>query len=88
MVNAVASQALAEIANLKSGRTSFSAYGYIPGRPFGDYAAEQIAQQVQRGEAPIIAHVRSVAIGVVDPENVKSLKTPRIEDTSLPGVKV
>ena len=87
MLNAVESQALAEAANLLRRVTSFSAYGYVPGRPFGEYASEQVAQQVMRGEASIVAHVRSVGARVVDPENVASLSTARIEDTSLPGVK-
>jgi hypothetical protein len=88
MVNAVASQALAEAANLVPGSSkSFSAYGYRPGRPFAEYAAEQIAQQAMNGEAPIIAHMKAVAAGAVDADNVTGLKTPRIEDTSLPGVK-
>lgn len=87
MVNAVASQALAEATNAITGSTSFSAYGYRPGKPFGEYAAEQIAQQAMRGEAPIVAHMRSLGPGVVDPDNTASLGTSRIEDTSLPGVK-
>jgi hypothetical protein len=87
MVNAIASQALEAATNLALNSTSFSAYGYVPGKPFGEYGAEQIAQQVMRGEAAIVAHVASVSVGAVDADNVTSLKTPRIEDTSLPGVK-
>ena len=88
MVNAVKSQALEEAANLLPGSSkSFSAYGYRPGKPFAEYGAEQIAQQAMRGEAPIVAHMSSVAVGAVDPDNVAGLKTARIEDTSLPGVK-
>jgi hypothetical protein len=87
MINAVESQALAEATNLLRGSKSFSAYGYVPGRPFGEYASEQIAQQVMRGEAAIVAHVRSASARAVDPGNVASLSTARIEDTSMPGVK-
>jgi peptidoglycan hydrolase-like protein with peptidoglycan-binding domain len=87
MENAVASQGLAEAANLLAGVSSFSAYGYRPGKPFGEYAAEQIAQQAQRGEAAIISHMKGVAAWAVDGDNDTSLKTPRIEDTSSPGVK-
>jgi putative peptidoglycan binding protein len=88
MVNAIASQALEEAANLVPGSSkSFSAYGYRPGKPFAEYAAEQVAQQAMRGEAPIIAHMKAVGPGAVDPDNVTGLKKPQIEDTSLPGVK-
>ena len=87
MVNAVASQAMAEAVNLAAGVSSFSAYGYRPGKPFGEYAAEQIAQQAQRGEAPIVSHMKGVAAWAVDSDNDTSLATPRVEDTSLPGVK-
>ena len=88
MQNAVESQLLEEAANLLPGSSkSFSAYGYIPGRPFAEYAAEQIAQQAMRGEAPIVTHMAAVAALAVDPDNVAGLKMARIEDTSLPGVK-
>jgi peptidoglycan hydrolase-like protein with peptidoglycan-binding domain len=87
MKNAVASQALAEAVNLAASSTSFSAYGYRPGKPFGDYGAEQIAQQAERGEPAILSHLKGVAAFVVDADNETSLKTARIEDTSSPGVK-
>ena len=88
MVNAVASQALEEAANKAAGVTSFSAYAYRPGKAFIEYAAEQIAQQVENGEAAIVAHVRSVPPRAIDPANVVSLTVPRIEDTASPGVKI
>lgn len=62
-------------------------YCYVPGKPFGEYGAEQIAQQVQRGEAAIRAHVKSVAVGAVDPDNVTSLATPRGEPPGTAGRK-
>ena len=83
MSNCVGSQKLAEL--LGGGH---SAYAYVPGKPFGEYAGEQIAQQVQRGEAPIIAHVSGVAPHRVDAENVNSLKAFRFEDTTKAGVKI
>jgi hypothetical protein len=54
-----------------------SAYWYIPDKPFGQYAAEQIADQVENGEPPIVTHVRSRAVRFHDPFNIESLKTPR-----------
>jgi hypothetical protein len=67
----------------------FSAYAYLrPGKAFGDYAAEQIAQQVQNGEAPIVSHVSSVAAGAIDKDNETSLGTARIENRFNPLVKI
>ena len=57
-----------------------SAYAYIPGKPFAEYGAEQIAEQVEDSyngtgsPTPAVArHVRSVAAGVADPDNERSL---------------
>ena len=83
MANCVGSQKIAEA--LGGGN---SAYAYIPGKPFGEYAGEQIAQQVMRGEAPIVAHVKSVAVRTIDPDNLLSLKSFRFEDATKPGVKM
>ena len=94
MSNSVKSQAMAGAANLamsallKKKVTSFSAYGYRPGKKFSEYAAEQIAQQAMNGETAIIAHMKAVAPGKVDPENDTGLSTPQIEDTSVSGVKI
>jgi len=79
MGNSLASQAGA-------GAAGGDAYCYIPGKPFGDYAAEQIAQQVENGVAPIIAHIASVGAGARDPENERSLLLPRWETRGAPGV--
>ena len=64
----------------------FSAYVFTPGKTFGEYAAEQIANAVEHGDGAIIAHVRSVGVGVVDGANVTSLATSRIGDRRTPGV--
>lgn len=80
MANSIASQGAAYAAG-------GDAYCYIPGKPFGDYGAEQIAEQVENGEAPIITHVSSVAAGATDSENVRSLNLPRWEKRGAPGVK-
>lgn len=46
-----------------------NAYCYVPGRAFGAYAAEQIAQQAQHGVAAITDHMRAVFPGVPDAAN-------------------
>ena len=38
----------------------FSTYAYVPGKPFGEYGAEQIANSVEHGETPIVSHVAGV----------------------------
>jgi hypothetical protein len=80
MVNSLASQAAAAVAG-------GDAYCYVPGKFFGLYAAEQIAEQVEKGEAPIRAHVASVGAGAVDPANLLSLAVPRWETPGAPGVR-
>ncbi len=75
------------------------AYAYVPGGFFGDYAGEQIAQQVENslsgaglsaravaGAAAIRAHVRSVRARDADPENVRSLSQVRYAFENTPGV--
>lgn len=66
----------------------YSPYAYEPGKKFSEYAGEQIAQQVQRNEAAITAHIKSVAAGKHDPDNALSLSTPRIEDRRKATVKI
>lgn len=66
----------------------FSPYAYEPGNSFGDYGAEQIAQQVQRNESAIVTHVKSVAAGKHDASNATSLATPRIADRRKSTVKI
>jgi hypothetical protein len=94
MSNSIKSQAMAEASNLalsvllKKEVKAFSAYAYRPGKKFSQYAAEQIAQQAMNGETAIVAHMKAVAAGKVDPENDTGLSTSQIEDTRSPGVKV
>jgi hypothetical protein len=64
-----------------------SAYYYIPDKPFGDYAAEQIADQVENGEPPIVAHVRSRYVRFKDSLNSKSLETARSQSRTAKGAK-
>ncbi len=65
----------------------FSPYAYVPGKPFGEYCAEQIASQVEDNEPSISAYVKSVTRGQPDSLNAMSLSTARAEDRRKPGVK-
>lgn len=102
MENCVACQAAALLVNRKIGRTDesvrshpsypenypYSAYAYERGKSFGDYGGEQIAKQIEKGEAPIRDHVIGIAAGANDSDNKTSLATTniRIEDRRLPTV--
>lgn len=94
MKNAVRSQAEAELAALRGGaHATASAYKFTPGRPFREYAAEQIAEQVEwfyadralgdkryKGWGTRTAPIVKhirSAAPVADPENIASLKTWR-----------
>jgi hypothetical protein len=70
MWNSIESQKLADA-------RGESAYWYVKGSPFGENAAEQIADQVENGEPLIVSHIRSRAVRFKDPLNIDSLKTPR-----------
>jgi Domain of unknown function (DUF4157) len=80
MINSVESQAAAAIVGGDS-------YCYIPGKAFGLYAAEQIAESVENGEPAIISHMASAAAGVPDLQNILSLSLPRWETRGAPGVR-
>jgi len=93
MACAVANQAAAAAAQAAASAlgltTKFSAYGYVPGRPFAGYGAEQIAQQVENGETPIISHVKAMAPLLPSASNVLSLgNNTAFEDLLKPGVKI
>lgn len=77
MVNSVLSQAAG----------GSGAYCYRPGRWFGFYGAEQIAQQAERGVAPIVAHMKSTSPGIPDIGNIASLSVPRWETRGTTGVR-
>jgi hypothetical protein len=110
-VNAARSSTAGKIVGALSGVTGLlltsgpvlgpaDAYSYVPGKRFGDYGGEQIAEQIedfvnpptsltatQRTQiAAIVGHVKSVAAGTRDPENERSLGTVRYEHKSTPGV--
>jgi hypothetical protein len=80
--NSLSSQALASAAG-----GAASPYCYVPGKSFGSYGAEQIAQQVERGEPAIRAHVSSVGVSAWDLANIASLSVPRWETRGAPGVR-
>jgi hypothetical protein len=79
MSNSLGSQAAAAAAG-------GDAYCFVPGKPFGRYAAEQIANQVEKGVPGIVSHVAGVAPGAFDLDNVLSLSLPRWETRGAPGV--
>lgn len=78
MANSIASQALASA-------SGGSAYCYIPGKPFNQYAAEQLAEQAEDGVTAIRSHMNSVASGAIDPD--LNLLVPRWEMPGSPGVR-
>jgi hypothetical protein len=91
LVNSLASQAQAKAFNLAVGSSEtlfpFSPYAYIPGKAFSEYAAEQIAKQVEKGVAPIVAHIANVAVGARDTDNEIGLATERCENKTKAGVE-
>ncbi|MDN5794386.1 MAG: DUF4157 domain-containing protein [Intrasporangium sp.] len=80
MVNSVASQAAASVAG-------GDPYCYVAGKPFGLYAAEQVAESAENGEPAIVSHMSSVPAGLPDPANIVSLGIPRWETRGAPGVR-
>ena len=73
--NSLASMQMAE-----KGKTSAYWYQVVPEKPFDQYAAEQIADQVENGESRIVAHVRSRYRRFKDPLNEESLRHPRVQE--------
>jgi hypothetical protein len=88
MVNAVASQALESANNALDQTDKWSAYAYKPGKDFGDYGAEQIAQMVANGETAIIDRVRSASTWSVDSTLLSDPTRPFVENKSHAGVKI
>ncbi len=85
MVNAIASQALEALSNDAIGADVFSAYAYVPGRPFSEYGAEQMAQAAANGDKDVVKHVQSIPMNAIDPSLL--LLIPRVEDWTQPGVQ-
>ena len=65
----------------------FSAYAYKPGLRLGEYAAEQMANAVEHGEAGVVSHVKSVAMNVTDGGNVTALNLTTVGDRRQSGMK-
>jgi len=70
-----------------------SAYAYMPGKPFDEYAAEQIAEQVEDRYTPkgaptpaVIAHISSLSAHARSPDNERSLTITSFHRKSTPGV--
>lgn len=79
MQNSMVNQAAAAVSTMLGSEAS--AYAYIPGKSFGEYAAEQIAEQIEDSyngtgspTPAIVSHVSAVASGVADVDNRDSLK--------------
>ncbi|MCC2658479.1 MAG: putative peptidoglycan-binding protein [Panacagrimonas sp.] len=87
MAAALASQLDEATLNSAAGRRVFSAYAYVPGKPFEDYNVEQIAQQVCKGETAIQTHCRSLSKNAVDLANVKSCQVHKAQSLLAAGVK-
>jgi len=84
---------LARIAASAAAAEDVSAYAYIPGRPFTDYAAEQIAQQIEDGyrrvgspTPAVLTTIRSVGANARSFDNEKSLGVTSFHRKSRPGV--
>lgn len=77
--NSLASQALAAALGQHE-------YAYRPGKPFGGYAAEQIAQMVENGHPGVLHQMRLTLPGAVHAGNVASLLLPRCEEYPSEGV--
>lgn len=88
MVSAVFVQTVADQANATAGKTVCSAYAYVPGKPFGEYNVEQIAQQVGKGESAIRTHCKSAVKNAKDSENIKSHNVKTVQIWSATGVKI
>jgi outer membrane protein OmpA-like peptidoglycan-associated protein len=84
---------LASIGTAAAGGEDVSAYAYIPGKAFGGYAAEQIAQQVEdsfaglgRPTPAVLREIQSLSANVNSTANVASLKTISFHRKSTAGV--
>ena len=55
-------------------------------KPFSNYGAEQIANQIEHGESGIISHAASVVAGLRDSDNELSWRIPLVEIRRLSDV--
>jgi outer membrane protein OmpA-like peptidoglycan-associated protein len=84
---------LASIGTAAAAGEDVSAYAYMPGKAFNDYAAEQIAQQVEdvftglgRPTPVVLREIQAVSANVNSSANVASLKTISFHRKSTIGV--
>lgn len=83
---------LARIGRAAFAAEDVSAYAYIPGKAFTEYAAEQIAQQVEdayashSSTAPVLAVIQSVGANVRSLDNERSLTVVSFHRKSTPRV--
>jgi hypothetical protein len=84
---------LATIAAAAAAAEDVSAYAYIPGKAFDEYAAEQIAQQVEHTYSHsghptpgVVTLISSVKPHVVSPENERGLTVRSFHRKSTAGV--
>jgi hypothetical protein len=87
MINALASQGAAEVANAAQSTKNWSAYAYVPGRNFALYGAEQIAEMIANGESDIVSRVKGTPKFAIDPLLIPVATVPFIEKRGEPGVK-
>jgi hypothetical protein len=84
---------LASIGAAAAAAEDVSAYAYIPGSPFDQYAAEQIAEQVEHSyrstgspTPAVITLVRSLSANAASADNERSLTVINFHRRSTPGV--
>ena len=93
MVNSINSQAMA----FASEGATDAAYWYVPGKPFGDYGAEQIAYQAERfyaggmppamKEAAVVTTIKAATpVYVISADNQVSLSRARFGVSGTPGL--
>lgn len=88
MVSAVTCQAVEKAMNESAGKDIVSAYAYIPGKTFGSYNVEQIAQQVGNGETAVQTECGSAARRSIHAGNKSCLGTISVQALGVPGVKL
>ena len=92
MVNSVKCQAKATALSKATGK-AYDAYAYVPGKAFGDYGSEQIAQQVQhhftgrgRPTPAVVATIQAATPNSPVAANAASLTVVAALELGAPGV--
>jgi len=63
-----------------------SAYAYKPGKSFGSYSCEQMANNLDHSDPAVTAHVKGRVANTLDVANVSGLSATTIDDRRAPGV--